>query len=93
MQRRQQVGCGLITLRDGRGWVALDKALDAEILGDQESGVEVGARSECLFIGVERKSSAHGQSDENGPEADIANKRYAGWAPYSCQSELVSCPY
>ena len=67
MQRRQQVGCGLITLRDGRGWVALDKTLDAEILGDQESGVEVGVRSECLFIGVERKSSAHGQSDKNDP--------------------------
>ena len=68
MQRREQVGCGLITLRDGRGWVAFDKTLDAEILGDQESGVEVGARSECLFIGVERKSSAHDQSDENDPK-------------------------
>ena len=42
MQRREQVGCGLITLRDGCGWVAFDKTLDAEILGDQESGVEVG---------------------------------------------------
>ena len=56
----------MITLCDRRGWVALDKTLDAEILDDQESGVEVGARSECLFIGVKRKSSAHGQSDENG---------------------------
>ena len=68
MQRRQQVGCGLITLRDGCGRIAFDKTLDAEILGDQESGVEVGARSECLFIGVERKSSTQGQSDENGPK-------------------------
>ena len=71
MRRRQQVGCGLITLRDGCGWIAFDQTLDAEILDDQESGVEVGARSECLFIGVERKSSAHGQSDENGPKADV----------------------
>ncbi len=42
MQRREQVGCGLIALRDGCGRVAFDKTRDAEIFADQESGIEVG---------------------------------------------------
>ncbi len=47
MQRRQQVGCGLITLRDGRGWIAFDKTLDAEILGD--SGIRRRGRRTLIM--------------------------------------------
>ena len=42
VQRRQHVGRGLITLGDRRGRIAFDKARAAEILGDQESGIEIG---------------------------------------------------
>ena len=42
MQRRQHVGRGLIALRDRPRRIAFDHARAAEILGDQESFIEVG---------------------------------------------------
>ena len=42
VQRRQHVGRGLIALGDRLRRIAFDNAVAAEILGDQESCIEVG---------------------------------------------------
>ena len=44
MQRRQHVNSGFVTLGDRSGRIVIDKTRGAEILRDQESGVDIAVK-------------------------------------------------
>ncbi len=78
VQRRQHVGRGLIALGDRRRRIAFDEARAAEILGDQESGVEVGVmdrgRREAAL------AQAPGDRDERLDVLGQMHRRAVGFA-------------
>ncbi len=78
MQRRQHVGRGLVALHDRLRRIAFDDTGVAEILGDQETGIEV------LVADRRRREAALAQAVGDGDERlDVFGQMHGGAVGFS----------